>query len=206
MSQIGIETLSVTERNRRLPLGFIEPIWYLSISRYRESEMPYSSSLTDREGEIIEPLLPSQEAHPTAAMVKTTNPGWSLVSTEERVQLVWLTSRLTTLFHRILALQTVADCGSPRPSHDGFAWESPATRKKKPCSTTLLLIDSQAVKNTCTASVESKGFCFYKATNGIKRHLAVDTLGFPFFIHCTPCQRVRWPRINWDADQPHRLL
>ena len=34
--------------------------------------------------------------------------------------------------------------------------------------------------------MESKGFCFYKATNGIKRHLAVDTLGFPFFTHCTP--------------------
>ena len=49
----------------------------------------------------------------------------------------------------------------------------------------MLLIDSQAVKNTCNASVESKGFCFYKATNGIKRHLAVDTLGFPFFTHCT---------------------
>ncbi len=28
-------------------------------------------------------------------------------------------------------------------------------------------------------------FCSYKATNGIKRHLAVDTLGFPFFTHCT---------------------
>lgn len=41
------------------------------------------------------------------------------------------------------------------------------------------------MKNTCNASVESKGFCFYKATNGIKRHLAVDTLGFPFFSHCT---------------------
>lgn len=41
------------------------------------------------------------------------------------------------------------------------------------------------MKNTCNASVESKGFCFYKATNGIKRHLAVDTLGFPFFVHCT---------------------
>jgi transposase len=50
----------------------------------------------------------------------------------------------------------------------------------------LIIIDSQAVKNTCNASVESKGFCFYKATNGIKRHLAVDTLGFPFFTHCTP--------------------
>ena len=48
-----------------------------------------------------------------------------------------------------------------------------------------MLIDSQAVKNTCNAAVSSKGFCFYKSTNGIKRHLAVDTLGFPFFTHCT---------------------
>ena len=48
------------------------------------------------------------------------------------------------------------------------------------------MADSQAVKNTCNASVDSKGFCFYKATNGIKRHLAVDTLGFPFFTLCTP--------------------
>ena len=42
------------------------------------------------------------------------------------------------------------------------------------------------MKNTCNASVDSKGFCSYKATNGIKRHLAVDTLGFPFFTLCTP--------------------
>lgn len=49
----------------------------------------------------------------------------------------------------------------------------------------MLIIDSQAVKNTCNASVEAKGFCHYKCTNGIKRHLAVDTLGFPFFSHCT---------------------
>ncbi|WP_038017015.1 transposase [Synechococcus sp. PCC 7335] len=48
------------------------------------------------------------------------------------------------------------------------------------------MADSQAVKNTCNASVTSKGFCFYKATNGIKRHLVVDTLGFPFFTLCTP--------------------
>lgn len=48
-----------------------------------------------------------------------------------------------------------------------------------------MMADSQAVKNTCNASVESKGFCFYKTTNGIKRHLVVDTLGFPFFTHCT---------------------
>lgn len=55
------------------------------------------------------------------------------------------------------------------------------SRSKKPKWTRLIMIDSQAVKNTCNASVESKGFCHYKCTNGIKRHLAVDTLGFPFF-------------------------
>ena len=56
---------------------------------------------------------------------------------------------------------------------------------KKPKWTTLMLVDSQAVKNACNASKETKGFCFYKSTNGIKRHLAVDTLGFPLFTHCT---------------------
>jgi hypothetical protein len=52
------------------------------------------------------------------------------------------------------------------------------TSQKKPKWTTLIIIDSQATKNTCNASIESKGFCSYKATNGIKRHLAVDSLGF----------------------------
>lgn len=56
-----------------------------------------------------------------------------------------------------------------------------------------MVIDSQAVKNTCNASHASNGFCFYKATNGIKRHLAVDSLGFPFFTHCT--------RANVSDDQ-----
>jgi len=59
------------------------------------------------------------------------------------------------------------------------------SKLKKTKWTTLIIIDSQATKNTCNASVESKGFCSYKATNGIKRHLAVDSLGFPFFTHCT---------------------
>ncbi|WP_446682651.1 transposase [Cyanobacterium sp. HL-69] len=41
------------------------------------------------------------------------------------------------------------------------------------------------MKNTCNGGVESRGFCGYKLTNGIKRHLAVDSLGFPFFTYCT---------------------
>ena len=68
---------------------------------------------------------------------------------------------------------------------DSIASSGTGTSKKKPQWTTLIIIDSQAVDNTCNASVESKGFCFYKCTNGIKRHLAVDILGFPFFTHCT---------------------
>ena len=82
---------------------------------------------------------------------------------------------------------------------DRITGQSPWTSQKKPQWTTLIMIDSQAVKNTCNASIESKGFCFYasfaggaspaklayKCTNGIKRHLAVDILGFPFFTHCT---------------------
>ena len=40
-------------------------------------------------------------------------------------------------------------------------------------------------KNTDTADLETKGYCWYKATNGIKRHLLVDVLGNPYFVHCT---------------------
>jgi len=60
-----------------------------------------------------------------------------------------------------------------------------ARNQKNAQYTSLIMVDSQAVKNTCLASRQSKGFCFYKVTNGIKRHLAVDSLGFPLFTHCT---------------------
>ena len=73
-----------------------------------------------------------------------------------------------------------------RAVDERFTWTSAGTGEKNPQWTTLIIVDSQAVKNTCNASVDSKGYCFYKATNGIKRHLAIDTLGFPFFTHCTP--------------------
>jgi transposase len=50
----------------------------------------------------------------------------------------------------------------------------------------VVIVDSQAVKNTDSADIDTKGFCSYKATNGIKRHLTVDTLGLPLFIYCSP--------------------
>jgi Transposase DDE domain len=92
-----------------------------------------------------------------------------------------------------LALQTVARSRCDWEVDERFAWTSADTGKKKAKWTTLIIIDSQAVKNTCNAGIDSKGYCFYKSTNGIKRHLAIDTLGFPFFTHCT--------RANISDDQ-----
>ncbi len=40
-------------------------------------------------------------------------------------------------------------------------------------------------KNTDTANIETKGFCWYKSTNGIKRYLLVDVPGNPYFVLCT---------------------
>lgn len=40
-------------------------------------------------------------------------------------------------------------------------------------------------KNTDTANLETKGYCHYKSTNGIKRDLLVDVLGNPYFVKCT---------------------
>jgi transposase len=45
---------------------------------------------------------------------------------------------------------------------------------------TLLIVDAQSVKNTETA--KSKGYDAGKKISGIKRHIAVDTQGFPHAV------------------------
>ncbi len=58
---------------------------------------------------------------------------------------------------------------------------------------TLWLMDSQAVKNTDSAS--EKWFCIYKCTNWIKRHLLVDVLWFPMWVVVTTANisdKKRW--------------
>lgn len=96
-----------------------------------------------------------------------------------------LAERPTTLLNGLLALQAVARSRFHQEVDGCATWTSTRRCEKNAKWTTLMIVDSQAVQNTCNASIETKGFCFYKATNGIKRHLAVDTLGFPFFTHCT---------------------
>jgi len=65
-----------------------------------------------------------------------------------------------------------------RTNHVCFAHEGTTTSQKK-SGLAYSSSTPQAVKNTCNGSVESKGFC-HKCTNGIKRHLAIDTLELPF--------------------------
>ena len=147
--------------------------------------MSYSTDITDQEWFIIEPLLPVKK--------KTRPPDWS----KREI--------LNGVFYQLKNGCNWCDLPKDLPPYSTVYWHYKQWRKegvidtimktlhhrlreqvkKKSQWTTLIMIDSQAVKNTCNASVQSKGFCFYKATNGIKRHLAVDSLGFPFFTHCT---------------------
>lgn len=53
-------------------------------------------------------------------------------------------------------------------------------------STTLLILDAQSVKNTDTAGL--KGYDAGKKVSGIKRHLAVDTQGFPHAVAVTTAE------------------
>lgn len=147
--------------------------------------MAYSTDLKEQEWLIIEPLLPVK---------KNTRPAkWS----KREI--------LNAIFYQLKNGCNWCDLPKDFPPYSTVYWHYKHWRqegviekimetlhsrvreqvKKKAKWTTLMIIDSQAVDNTCNASIESKGFCFYKMINGIKRHLAVDILGFPFFSHCT---------------------
>lgn len=60
------------------------------------------------------------------------------------------------------------------------------TSQKKPQWTTLIMIDSLRGEKHASMLVRSlKSFVSTNARFGVKRPLAVDILGFPFFTHCT---------------------
>lgn len=148
-------------------------------------KIEYTSSLTDNEWLIIEPLLPQKK--------KTRPPKWIKRDI------------VNGIFYQLKNGCNWVDLPRDLPPYSTVFWYYKQWREagiiekimhelhgkvreqvqKKPQWTTLIMVDSQATKNTCNAEKKSSGFCSYKATNGIKRHLAVDSLGFPFFTHCT---------------------
>ena len=60
------------------------------------------------------------------------------------------------------------------------------TRLGRSARTTLLVLDAQSGKNTDTAA--SKGYDAGKKVSGIKRHIAVDTQGFPHAVAVTTAE------------------
>ncbi len=70
--------------------------------------MPYSSSLTDKEWELITPLLPQKKQTRPPKWSKRQIQGWGVLSVEERLQLGGFTQGFTAVFDRILALQAMA--------------------------------------------------------------------------------------------------
>ena len=122
--------------------------------------MAYSSSLTDAEWEILEPLLP--EILPPK---KSTRP------------LEWSYREIIDgILYRLKNGCNWADLPKDLPPYSTVYWHYKQWRAagaieslmqtlhaqvpeqvKKPKWTRLIIIDSQAVKNTCSAGIESKG-------------------------------------------------
>lgn len=149
--------------------------------------MTYSSSLTDAEWTILEPLLiqvlpPKKQTRP-ANWTKREIIDGILYQLKNGCNWEDLPKDLppdSTVYWHYKQWRTAGAFEELMSILHGQVRE----QVKKTKWTRLIIVDSQAVKNPCNASVDSKGFCFYKSTNGIKRHLAVDILGFPFFVHC----------------------
>lgn len=77
-------------------------------------------------------------------------------------------------------------------------WEKKMWRNETP---SLGIMDSQAVKNTDNA--KESWFCFYKCTNGIKRHLLVDVFWIPLWTVVTTADisDKQWAKELWELYQ-----
>ena len=125
--------------------------------------MAYSSSLTDAEWALLERLLPE-----------------ILPAKQQTRPLEWSYREIIDgILYRLKNGCNWADLPKDLPPYSRVYWRYKQWRGtlerlmtvlhervrgqvgKQPQWTTLIIIDSQAVKNTCNASVETKGFCFY---------------------------------------------
>ncbi|MGZ8193513.1 MAG: transposase [Methylobacter sp.] len=88
------------------------------------------------------------------------------------------------------------------PAPDGVSVLEQALKKsgwRGPTQTGAERVDAQRVKNT--DSTESKGYDAGKKVSGIKRHIAVDTLGLPHAIEVTTADVTDRAGARGDATQ-----
>ena len=133
--------------------------------------MPYKSSLSDEEWKMLEPLL--SEILPPKKQTRPAN--WSkreiLDGIRDQLKNGCNWQDLPLDLPTQLSIGTCwqwRETGATLETNECPTWASTGTGEKKAKYSTLIIIDSQVVKYTCNAGVESKGFCKYKATNGAK--------------------------------------
>ena len=107
--------------------------------------------------------ITQKEKNQTPDMEQARNLKWGFIPTKKWLQLVRFAQRLASLLNSILALQAMASRRGNRKYQRYSAWSSAATGKKKAKWTTLIIIDSQAVKNTCNALLKVKGVLFLQS-------------------------------------------
>ena len=90
--------------------------------------MPYSSSLTEAEWEVLAPLLleilPVKKQTRPPEWTCTRNLGWHLLSTQEWLQLGRFAERPAALLNGLLVLQAMAGSWGNREVDDRFTWAS----------------------------------------------------------------------------------
>ena len=162
----------------------------------------YPSSLSDAQWAVIEPVLPRPaceigrgrpEAHPRRMILDAV---FYLVAEGVR----WRS--LPTDFP---PWQTVygwfsrwRDNGTWQRIHDALRDQVRMLEGRDP-SPTAAVIDSQSVKGAETVGAVRRGYDAGKKINGVKRHVAVDTLGLLLVVMVTAA------RVQ-DRDGAHRLL
>jgi len=136
--------------------------------------MAYSSSLSDQEWKLIEPLLPQKQTRP---------PLWSKRQILDGVFYQLKTAAIGVTYPEICLTQR---CFGTTSSGEKLVLDEIMDKlhgkvreqAQKNRSGPLIMIDSQAVKNTCNASIASKGFVTTKQRMGSKG-IWLSILGFP---------------------------
>ncbi|MGH3262249.1 MAG: IS5 family transposase [Trebonia sp.] len=151
-------------------------------------ERRYPTDLTDRQWELIEPLLPDPPAGPAGRPLRH--------SKREIVNAILYLTR-TGCAWRMLPRdlppwQTVYGYfrdwrtdGTLDRVHDALREQIRTTHEDRNPDPSAGIIDSQSVKGADTVSAATRGYDAGKKINGRKRHIVVDTIGLLLVVMVT---------------------